>query len=192
MKIALFFGSFNPIHVGHLLLAQAILNETDLEKIWFVISPQNPFKQKKSLLNVFDRIHMAELATENNPKIDISAIETQLPIPSYTVDTLTHLKDLHPDYEFSVIMGEDNLTHFHKWKNYETILKYYKVFVYPRFDKTENDTVQHENIIHIDAPRIEISATKIREYVKAEKSIRHFVPEKVLNYIENNNLYQDF
>lgn len=187
MKIGLFFGSFNPVHVGHLIIAETLLNESDLDKIWFVISPQNPFKQKNSLLNEYDRLHLVSLATKNHDKIQASDIEFSLPQPSYTIDTLTHLASNYPKDEFSLIMGADNIESLPKWKNYETILKYYSIYVYPRPGYQQN--FEHPNIKSVHAPLMELSATKIRELRKLNKSIRFMVTESVENYIIENNLY---
>jgi nicotinate-nucleotide adenylyltransferase len=187
MKIGLFFGSFNPVHVGHLIIAETLLNESDLDKIWFVISPQNPFKQKSSLLNEYDRLHLVSLATRHHDKIQPSDIEFSLPQPSYTIDTLTHAAAKFPNDSFSLIMGADNLESLPKWKNYQVILEHYAIYVYPRpgYEKQIN----HPNVKFVQAPLMELSATKIRELRKMNKSIRYMVTESVENYIIENNLY---
>ena len=166
-KIGLFFGSFNPIHIGHLILANYILENTDMDELWFVVSPQSPFKEKKSLLKDHNRLDMVQLAVKNYPKIRASNIEFSLPIPSYTTDTLTYLKEKHPDYNFALIMGEDNLKSLSKWKNAETMIENYQIIVYPRLTNSlpENAPV-HPNISLIKAPIIELSATEIRKMLK--------------------------
>ena len=189
MKVGLYFGSFNPIHHGHLILAQTALNETDLDYVWLVVSPQNPFKQKKNLLGEVDRLRMVELALEGNDRIQASNVEFSLPRPSYTIDTLTHLADRYRTYEFSLIMGSDNLVHLHKWKNYQSILKYYRIFVYPRHPKTPTEFDQHRSVKFFEAPLLNISATYIRQLVQAQKSIRYLVPDAVEQYIVHHCLY---
>ncbi|MDP5169411.1 MAG: nicotinate (nicotinamide) nucleotide adenylyltransferase [Bacteroidia bacterium] len=189
-KIGLFFGSFNPIHIGHLILAQTALNLTDLDKVWFVVSPQNPFKEKKNLLPEYDRMRMADLVLDGNHDILPSNVEFSLPKPSYTIDTLTHLSERYKSYEFSLIMGEDNLQHFHKWKNHEAILKYYRIFVYPRVDCEPSELANHPNVHKFEAPLLNISATYIRETVKSGGSVRYMVPEEAYAYIEQNALFR--
>ncbi len=189
-NIGLFFGSFNPIHAGHLILAQSTLNVTDLDKVWLVVSPQNPFKQKKNLLPEYDRLKMAELALENNHDILVSNVEFSLPKPSYTIDTLTHLSERYESYRFSIIMGEDNLRHFHKWKNHEAILTYYRIFVYPRIDTPPSAFLDHDNVEKFEAPLLNISATYIRETVRGGGSVRYMVPEPTYAYIEKNGLFR--
>lgn len=191
MKIGLFFGSFNPIHVGHLIIAQAAVNETDLDKVWMVVSPQNPFKTKASLLGEYDRFRMAELALEGNDEIEASNIEFVLPKPSYTIDTLTHLREKFPDYEFCLLMGEDNLKHFHKWKNYEAILKYYPIYVYPRLGYEGDHFEKYPDVIKFEMPYLDISATRIRNSLKEGKSVRYQVHDNVWKYLEEGNLYAD-
>lgn len=189
MKIALFFGSFNPIHTGHLIIANHILNSTDCDKVWLVISPQNPLKDKHSLLNEYDRLHLARLAVEDNYKLEICNEEFHLPRPSYTIDTLTYLKEKYPTHIFSLIMGADNIANITKWKNYQLLLDNYTIYVYNR--KTENISNQiSSNITYLDAPLLDISSTYIRELLKNKKSITYLVPKLVEEYIINNNLYQ--
>lgn len=190
MKIGLFFGSFNPIHNGHLLIAQALLNQTDCKRVWLVLSPQNPFKDKKSLLNEQLRLQLCELATQDVIEIQPSNVEFFLPKPSYTIDTLTHLAAKYKSYEFCILMGADNLEHFHKWKKYETILEYYPIYVYPR-PQAQIPSWTHPNINMIDAPFMDISATLIRNMLKNKHSIRYLTPEPVREYIERNRLYLD-
>ena len=189
MKVGLYFGSFNPIHQGHLIVAQTALNASDLEVVWFVVSPQNPFKKKQNLLGEYDRLSMVELAVRDNDHFLASNVEFSLPKPSYTIDTLTHLTDTYRSYEFGLIMGGDNLKHFHKWKKASTILKYYSMYVYPR-PGTSMDFQDKFPQVHVfEAPALSISATYIRNSVKEGKSIRYLVPEQVREYIIQNRLY---
>lgn len=188
--VGLFFGSFNPIHAGHLMIAQYLSNFTSLTEVWLVVSPQNPLKNKKSLANAYDRLEMAKLATEKSEKIKVSDIEFNLPKPSFTVDTLTYLKEKYPNKEFAVIMGSDNLSSFKKWKNYEVILNNYFIYVYPRPGFEANEFENHPNI-HITAtPLMEISSTFVREAIKKNKSIQYFVPDAVIEFIEAKGLYK--
>lgn len=189
MNIGLYFGSFNPVHSGHLIIANHILNETDLEKIWFVVSPQNPFKANASLLNEYDRLHFLQLATEDDFRIKISDIEFGLPKPSYTSVTLAHLIEKHPQHKFSIIMGSDSFQNLGKWKNAEYIIKSYPVFVYLRPGFEIQNTI-HAKLTIVDAPLLQISATQIRQLIKEGKSIRYMVPEKVREEIENGNYYK--
>jgi len=189
MKIGLYFGSFNPVHVGHLIIANYILNETELDKIWFVVSPQNPLKPSANLLNEYHRIHLVRLATEDDTRIKPSDIEFSLPKPSYTVNTLAWLEEKHPEHRFSIIMGSDSFQNIHKWKNYEVILKNYPVYVYPRPGFSVTNT-EEKNIRLVDAPLLEISATQVREYIREGKSVRYMVPEKVLEEMEKGAYYK--
>lgn len=193
MKVGLFFGSFNPIHMGHLIIAQSVLNETNLDQIWLVVSPHNPFKKKETLLGEYDRLYMCELATARNHRIKPSNVEFKLPQPSYTIDTLTHLATRYPSYAFSLIMGADNLATLHKWKNYQAILSHYPVYIYPRLHpeaQTPDAAVAASpNIIRVEAPVVELSATRIRELIKQKKSVQHLLPDAVFDYIEKQNLY---
>lgn len=191
-KIGLFFGSFNPIHIGHLILANYILENSNMDELWFVVSPQNPFKEKASLLKDHNRLHMVEIAVTHYPKMRASNVEFSLPTPSYTIDTLTYLKEKHPDYSFSLIMGEDNLSNIHKWKNAETLINSHHIIVYPRvFDgeKKESEYFQHENISMIKAPIIELSATEIRTMIKDGKNVRPMLPPEVFDYLDGSNFY---
>ncbi|MEZ4687879.1 MAG: nicotinate (nicotinamide) nucleotide adenylyltransferase [Bacteroidia bacterium] len=191
MHIGLFFGSFNPVHVGHLIIAEAALNHTGIDRLWMIVSPQNPFKNKANLLSEYNRLRMAELGIGDNIRMQASNIEFHLPKPSYTIDTLTYLRDKYPDYAFSLIMGQDNLLHFHKWKNYEAILKYYKIFVYPRgYEAPPSELDNHPNVSFFEAPLLDISATYIRETIRNGKSIRYLVPEAVREYLEEIRAYQ--
>ncbi|MEZ4888301.1 MAG: nicotinate (nicotinamide) nucleotide adenylyltransferase [Chitinophagales bacterium] len=189
-NIGLFFGSFNPIHVGHLIIAETVVNLDDIDQVWLVVSPQNPFKQKQSLLNQYDRLHLVNLALEGNTQIKPSTIEFNLPIPSYTIDTLAYLSEKYPASNFHLIMGEDNLTNFHKWKNYEKILEQYQLIVYPRPGYENELYIDHPKVHRLYVPKIEISATYIRELLKQGKSIRYMVPETVLEYVDKMNLYR--
>ncbi|MFK7908660.1 MAG: nicotinate (nicotinamide) nucleotide adenylyltransferase [Chitinophagales bacterium] len=189
-NIGLFFGSFNPVHIGHLIIAETIVHSDSVDEVWMVVSPQNPFKKKQSLLNQYDRLHLVDIAVEKNPHIESSSIEFNLPMPSYTIDTLTYLEEKYPTKNFYLIMGEDNLKHFHKWKNYEQILEKYHLMVYPR-PGYENDLYKdHPKVERLPVPKIEISATYIRELRKQGKSIRYMVSEPVFEYIDRMNLYQ--
>ena len=192
-KIGLFFGSFNPIHIGHLILANYILENSDMEELWFVVSPQNPFKDKKSLLNDHNRLDMVQLALKNYPKMRVSSVEFSLPKPSYTIDTLTYLHEKYPEVSFALIMGEDNLKGLKKWKNSETLVNNHQIIIYPRVldsDKTKTETFDHENISKIDAPIIELSATKIREMLKEGKNVRPMLPPEVFEYLDGSSFYK--
>ncbi|MES2620107.1 MAG: nicotinate (nicotinamide) nucleotide adenylyltransferase [Bacteroidota bacterium] len=190
MKIGLFFGSFNPIHNGHLIIANYVCETTDLDKVWLVVSPQNPLKQKETLLREYDRLHLINLAIEDNGNLKASNIEFTLPKPSYTIDTLTHLKDKYPQHEFVLIMGSDNLVTIHKWKNYELILKNYSIYVYPRKSSDRNIYPQNNNIRFLEFPFLDISATFIRENLKKGVSMKYFLPEPVWKYIDETSLYR--
>lgn len=192
-KIGLFFGSFNPIHIGHLILANYILENSDMDELWFVVSPQNPFKEKKSLLNDHNRLDMVELAIKNYPEMRASNIEFSLPTPSYTIDTLAYLKEKHPDHSFSLIMGEDNLGSLHKWKNAELLVENHHIIVYPRVfndDKKDSEYLKHENISLIKAPVIELSATEIRNMIKQGKNVRPMLPPEVFEYLDGSSFYK--
>lgn len=189
MNIGLYFGSFNPVHAGHLIIANHILNETSLEKLWFVISPQNPFKINHSLLNEYDRLHLLRLATEDDLRMKVSDIEFSLPKPSFTSVTLAHLSEKYPDHSFSVVMGSDSFQNLHKWKNYEFIVKNYPVYVYKR-PGFEVENLLNAKLTLLEAPLLEISATHIRQLVKAGKSIRYLVPDNVREEIEKSNYYR--
>ena len=194
MKIGLYFGTFNPIHVGHLIIANHMAEHSDLDQIWMVVTPHNPNKQKNTLLDDYQRLHLVNLATEDYPKIKPSDIEFKLPQPNYTVNTLAHLKDKFPKHEFSLIMGEDNLNSLHKWKNYEYILENHDIYIYPRISELTDDetssVLSHPRIHKIDAPIVEISSTFIRESIKNKNNIRPLLPEKVWEYVDHNNFYR--
>lgn len=188
-KIGLFFGSFNPIHIGHLIIANYMAHYTDLDEVWFVVSPQNPFKEKKNLGNMYDRLEMVNLAIEDTERLRASDIEFSLPQPSYTIDTLIHLKERYPQKEFSLLMGEDNLASFPKWKNADIILRDYRLVVYPRPEYDGGELKKHPSVVLTDTPLMELSSTFVRQAVKAGKSIQFFVPEKVIDFIEKKGLY---
>jgi len=188
--IGLFFGSFNPIHIGHLIIANYMANHTDLDEVWLVVSPHNPLKKKDSLVNMYDRLEMVNLAIENAENIRSSTIEFSLPQPSYTIDTLTHLREQHPEKRFVLIMGSDNLSTFHKWKNYELLLRDYHIYVYPRPGFQNEQLKEHPAITVTDTPLMELSATFVRNSVRMGKSIRYFVPDTVVDFIESKGLYR--
>jgi len=180
MHTGLFFGSFNPIHQGHLILARTILNTTELKEIWFVVSPHNPLKEKSTLLNQYDRLHMVELALKGQEDIRSSSIEFGLPQPSYTIQTLSYLEEKHPKQKFALIMGEDNLAGLHKWRHYDQILERYPILVYPRRGGETEAFAGHPNVIRLDqAPVVEISSTMIRKFIKADQPIDFLVPDAV-------------
>jgi nicotinate-nucleotide adenylyltransferase len=188
-KIGLFFGSFNPIHVGHLIIANVMAQNTDLDKVWLVVSPQNPFKPSKGLLHEFDRYDLVKAAIADNFKLEVSDVEFHLPKPSYTIHTLAYLTEKYPNKEFKVIIGEDNLENFTKWKNHEQILDQFGLYVYPRPHVANSDLKRHSNVTIVKAPMIDISATYIRNCIKNNKSIRYLVPETVENMIRTKNFY---
>jgi len=190
MKIGLFFGSFNPIHHGHLMVASFIANHTDLQQVWLVVSPQNPHKTQSSLLNEYDRLHLAQLAIEDDAQIKVSDIEFKLPKPSYTIDTLTYLEEKYPQHNFFVIMGSDSFQNLPKWKNFEALVKNYQFIVYrrPGFDITEK---YGADVTYLEAPMLELSATLIRNNCKDGITIRYLVPEDVRLEIERNNYFKE-
>ncbi|MBA3986816.1 MAG: nicotinate-nucleotide adenylyltransferase [Flavobacteriales bacterium] len=193
-KIGLYFGTFNPIHIGHLVIANYIAEYSDLDELWLVITPHNPLKKKKSLLEDYHRLEMVRRACEGYEKLKPSDIEFKLSQPNYTTNTLAHLTDKYLDYTFSLIMGEDNLKSFHKWKNYEVILQNHKLYVYPRIAEGETDILfsQHPNIQHIAAPIMEISSTFIRNAIAEGKNIIPMLPDAVWKYIDEMNFYKDY
>lgn len=192
-RTGLFFGTFNPVHVGHLILANHLVQYTYLDEIWFVVTPHNPHKKKSSLLDDNFRYEMVWNLCEEFPNLKPSNIEFNLPQPNYTINTLTHLKEKFPEKEFSLIMGEDNLKNFDKWKNYGEILKQYQLVVYPRYSGGEikSEFENHPKISFTDAPRIEISSTFIRQAIKKGKDVRPMLPEKVWEYIDRMGFYKD-
>lgn len=190
-KIGLFFGSFNPIHMGHLMIASIMAETTDLTKVWFVVSPQNPFKPSKGLLHEFDRYDMVRAAIYDSYTLEVSDVEFSLPKPSYTIHTLVHLREKHPDKEFKVIMGEDNLASFKKWKNYERILEDYGLYVYRRPHVQLSELTAHPNVTFVEAPLLDISATFIRNCIRKKQSVRYLVPDVVEETIRTKGFYQD-
>ena len=190
MKTGLFFGSFNPVHTGHMIIANFMATQSDLHEIWMVVSPQNPFKTKKSLAKDHDRLHLVHLAIGDNPHLKASNIEFNLPKPSYTIDTLTYLKEKFPKKEFALIMGGDNLGNFHKWKNYEQILESHEIYVYKRPQYELGDLADHPKINIMEAPLMQISASYIRRCIQENHSIQYLVPDTVFEYINNNALYR--
>lgn len=189
MQIGLYFGSFNPVHHGHLIIASHIAGHTTLSQIWFIVSPQNPFKVSHSLLNEYQRLHLVRIAIEGESKLRASDIEFHLPRPSYTIDTLTYLEEKYPQHQFAVVMGSDSFQNLHKWKNAAVLMKRYSFFVYNRAG-FEANPLQPENVRILDAPLLQISATHIRELVKQGKSIRYLVPDAVKEEIEKNGYYR--
>ncbi|MHA7841781.1 MAG: nicotinate (nicotinamide) nucleotide adenylyltransferase [Winogradskyella sp.] len=194
MKVGLYFGTFNPIHIGHLTIANHLAEHSDLDQIWFVVTPQSPFKKKSSLLDNRQRYEMVYLATEDYLKLKPSDIEFELKQPNYTIDTLTYLEERFTDYEFALIMGEDNLKSFHKWKNYELILENYSIYVYPRLSKGKINPQfkNHPKIFNISAPIMELSSTFIRKEIKAGRNVRPMLSDKVWHYIDEMNFYKHF
>ena len=189
-KIGLFFGSFNPIHIGHMIIANIMAENTDLNKVWFVVSPQNPFKPSKGLLHEFDRYDMVKAAIADHYKLEVSDVEFNLPKPSYTIHTLAYLTEKFPGRDFKVIIGEDNLENFAKWKNHEQILNQFGLYVYPRPHVTNSELKRHSNVKMIEAPLLDISATFIRNCIKNNKSIRYLVPEPVEQMIRLKHFYK--
>ena len=190
MKTGLFFGSFNPIHIGHLIIANYMANHTDLDQVWLVVSPHNPLKEKSDLINMYDRLEMCKLAVEEASNIRVSDVELKLPQPSYTIDTLTYLHEKYPEHDFSLIMGSDNLVSLKKWKNYKLILRDYHIHIYPRPGYEKHDFKDQPTISITKTPMMELSATFIRKSVKEGKNVQYFVSENVLKFIESKNLYR--
>ncbi|MBK8888105.1 MAG: nicotinate-nucleotide adenylyltransferase [Saprospiraceae bacterium] len=191
MKTGLFFGSFNPVHIGHMIIANHMIQYTDLKEIWMVVSPHNPLKSKASLAKDSDRLHLVQLAIDDNPHIKASNIEFSLPVPSYTIDTLIHLQEKYPKREFCLIMGGDNVESLPKWKNYELLLQNYDIYVYER--PGYNTTLAEDNPrikIVKDVPMMDISATFIRNAIRDKKSIQYLVPEKVFDYLDGSQMYK--
>lgn len=188
MKIGLYFGSFNPVHVGHLIIANHILNTTNTDKLWFIVSPQNPLKQTNTLLNEYHRLHLINLAIGDDSRLKASDIEFKLPKPSYTIDTLTYLSEKYPQHEFSIIMGSDSFQNITKWKNHKLLLAKYEILIYNR-PGFEIFTSSHKHILLAETPVLEISATHIRNLIKEKKSFRFLVPDLVREEIELNGYY---
>lgn len=189
MKIGLYFGSFNPVHVGHLIIVNHILNESELEMIWFIVSPLNPFKDSHNLMNEYDRLHLVKKAIEEDPRLKASDIEFSLPKPSYTVHTLAYLKEKYPDHSFSIIMGSDSFQNLGKWKNPETLIENYPIIIYKRPGFDVNNKL-NANITIMDAPLLEISSTHIRRLIKAGKSIKYLVPSNIEEEILSSTFFR--
>jgi nicotinate-nucleotide adenylyltransferase len=189
-RTGLFFGSFNPIHAGHMMIASYMAEFTDLDQLWFVVSPHNPLKEKSTLLADHHRLAMVNLAIEDDSRFKSSNIEFKLPRPSYTIDTLTYLSEKFPGKEFVLIAGSDNLPTFHKWKNYEELLKQYKIYLYPRPNTVSSPFDLHPSIRKVEAPLITLSSSFIRKGVHEGKNMRYFLPEKVWKYIEEMHFYK--
>lgn len=190
MRVGLFFGSFNPIHTGHMVLANYMTSFTDLDQVWFVVSPHNPLKEKSSLLDQNQRLHMVNLAIGEHPKLKSNNIEFSLPQPSYTINTLVHLKEKYPMHDFALIMGADNLQTFHKWKNYEEILKHYQIYVYPRPGFDGGQLKDHPSVVLTKAPIMDISSTFIRQAIKDKKDVAFFMPPAVWQYVDEMSFYR--
>ncbi|MBK9013331.1 MAG: nicotinate-nucleotide adenylyltransferase [Saprospiraceae bacterium] len=191
MKIGLFFGSFNPVHVGHMIIANYMATRTDLQQVWLVVSPQNPLKPKAALAKDHDRLHLVQLAVGDNPVLRASNIEFGLPKPSYTIDTLAFLREKHPTKQFVLIMGGDNLATINKWKNYEILLRDYEIYLYKRPNVELGEFADYPNIRHFEAPMLDISATYIRQCIREGKSVQYLLPDAVFQYLEASNFYKN-
>lgn len=191
-KVGLYFGTFNPIHIGHLAIANYLVENSDLKEIWMVVTPHNPHKKKSTLLDDYQRLHMVHLATDDYDKIKPSNVEFNLPQPNYTVNTLAHLKEKYPDTDFTLIMGEDNLKSLPKWKNHQVLLDDFNIIVYPRISKGEIPTelVDHSSITKINAPIMEISSTMIRNAISQNQDLRYFLHQDVYTYLNEMNFYK--
>ena len=188
--VGLFFGSFNPIHIGHLAIANYMLAHTEMDELWFVVSPHNPFKKSQNILSENDRLHLVNLAIEDRPSYSACDIEFRMPKPSYTVDTLACLGDKYPHLEFALIMGSDNLEQFHKWKNHEAIIDHYHRYIYPR-PETASQLAEHiPNATVVDAPQMDISSTFIRRVIADGKDVSFYLHDKVYRYIKEMRLYE--
>lgn len=189
-KIGLYFGTFNPIHIGHCVIAQHMSEYTDLDEVWFVVTPHNPEKKKKNLLDDFERLHMVNIAIEDQFNLRVSDLEFKLPQPSYTSNSLAHFTEKYPEYNFSLIMGADNLESFKKWKNYEWILENHSLYVYPRIESEGGDLKEHPKVNITEAPIMQIASTDIRAAIKDRKNVSFMLPEKVWKYIDSNLIYR--
>ena len=189
-KTGLFFGSFNPIHIGHLIVASQMVENSDLDQIWFVVTPQNPLKKKKTLLKNHHRLNLVKEAIDDDERFRATDVEFHLPQPNYTIHTLTVLTEKYPEREFALIMGTDNLATLHKWKNYQELLDQYQLYVYPRPGFQPGEFASHTNVHLVEAPQIEISASMIRDAIHQKKDLRYLLPVKVLKYIEDMMFYQ--
>ncbi len=201
-KIGLYFGTFNPIHVGHLIIANYMANFTDLNEVWLVVTPKNPLKKKDSMLEDYHRLALVRVAIEDNTKLKVSNIEFDLPKPSYTINTLTYMKEKYPNLSFGLIMGEDNLRNFHKWKNFERILKTHQLYIYPRvsteqenktepIDSYKNGLEAHPKVKLYDAPIMKISSSFIRKAIKDNKNVQYLLSESVFNYVTEMHFYEN-
>jgi nicotinate-nucleotide adenylyltransferase len=191
-KVGLYFGTFNPIHIGHLIIANYIAEFSDLDEVWLVVTPHNPFKKKSSLLDNHHRLEMVYIACEEYERLKPCDVEFKLPQPNYTSNTLIKLEEDYPNIDFSLIMGEDNLKSFHKWKNYEVILERHSIYVYPRISEgvVEHQFIDNPKIQKVDAPIIELSSTFIRKSIKDSKNIEPMLPKKVWEYMDRMNFYK--
>ncbi|WP_040495760.1 nicotinate (nicotinamide) nucleotide adenylyltransferase [Fulvivirga imtechensis] len=189
MKVGLFFGSFNPIHIGHLIISNIMVETTDIDQVWFVVSPHNPFKKKNTLLHEFDRLDMVNTAIHDNYNMRATDVEFHMPRPSYTIDTLVYLSEKHPRHSFKLVIGEDNLKSFPKWKNHEKILEHYGLYVYPRPNAEPSEVSAHPNVKMVEAPMMDISATFIRNCIKNNQSIKYLVPQAVEEMIIGRKFY---
>lgn len=190
MKIGLYFGSFNPIHTGHLVIASFMAEFAGLEQVWLVVSPHNPLKMHQTLLQDYHRLQLVKIAIGDNRKLKTSDVEFKLSKPSYTINTLTHLKEQFPQHQFTLIVGADILESFHEWKNYEQILQQYELYVYPRPNSTGGDLMKHPKVKFVQAPLMEISSTFIRDGIRNKKDVRYMMPESVWDYIEEMHFYE--
>ena len=190
-RVGLFFGTYNPVHIGHMVIANYMVEFTEMDEIWMVVTPHNPFKKKNSLLKDYDRLHLVQLAIGDDSRLKASNIEFDLPQPNYTCDTLVYLGEKFPDRNFALIMGADNLNHFHKWKNHEVILENHELYVYPRMDSNDGGELKrHYKVNYVEAPVMRISSTFIRKALKEGQDVRHFMPTRVAEYVEEMNLYK--
>ena len=190
MNVGLFFGSFNPVHIGHQIIAQYFTEFTDLDQVWIMVSLQNPMKDESSLILAYDRLEMCNLAFEGHDSIQVKDIEIHLPKPSYTIDTLAYVKEKYPQHVFSLIMGEDNLASLPKWKNYEIILRDHLIYVYPRVNESFSELSKHSQVILTKTPIMELSSSFIRNAISEGKSVLYFLDKKVINFIEAKGLYK--